>query len=754
MTDRKERYTPLKATRGGNSRPMGGAALAEAARLYQSGRLAEAEHACRQVLALSPREPYALYLLGMVATAAGQQELAQSSLAEAVALRPREPAIHNAIGLLRAAQGRYDEAFASHDRALKLNAGDVGALLGRGLALAALGKLADSERSLRRARALAPSSVEVVRNHASVLAELGQTAEAAQGFIDALALDPRLVDVRLQLVELFCDIGRAPEAMRHGLEAIGRAPMARESRAAFMLAITRAMPAEHDPAIVAGIIRCFESPDIEHSDLARPAALQLRACYSLDAAPAQAGQAAADRLLREGAFPPVLADRLLRLLLTKTVNRDLALEAFLTAVRRAVGVADGLGAAARPFLAALALQCFNNNYVFAQSEAEERRHAIRKATLDMALSAPLEPTPVLEDQLLHYALYAPLVSLDGAAALAEAPLDGWSAHFRPLLQRTLLEPMEEREIADAMPSLGESEDETSRAVKRQYEEQPYPRWFALPRPSRTRLFEVLRQRHPRATLPEFIAGKLDILVAGAGTGVQPMTTALALEDVEVLAVDLSHASLAYGERMRRRLGVDNVKFLQGDLLRLGELGREFPVIEVVGVLHHLQSPTAGWRVLVQLLQPGGFMRVGLYSEAARKEVVAARERIAALGLAPVPGDIRDFRERVLFGIEAAAFPRLALSKDIWDLNGCRDLLFHACEHRFTLPQLGAMLEDLGLEFVGFEHTSRAMSRHYRTRFPQDPAMTDLGNWASIEEAHPDAFPMYVFWCAKPSERAL
>jgi hypothetical protein len=27
-------------------------------------------------------------------------------------------------------------------------------------------------------------------------------------------------------------------------------------------------------------------------------------------------------------------------------------------------------------------------------------------------------------------------------------------------------------------------------------------------------------------------------------------------------------------------------------------------------------------------------------------------------------------------------------------------------------------------------------------------MTDLGNWAEFEAAHPDAFPMYVFWCAK------
>jgi hypothetical protein len=32
------------------------------------------------------------------------------------------------------------------------------------------------------------------------------------------------------------------------------------------------------------------------------------------------------------------------------------------------------------------------------------------------------------------------------------------------------------------------------------------------------------------------------------------------------------------------------------------------------VLHHLAEPTAGWRVLVSLLRPGGRMCIGLYSK--------------------------------------------------------------------------------------------------------------------------------------------
>ena len=784
MTNRRERRAAAKAARAESKRQRPAApdtALAEATRLYQGGRHAEAERVCRQVLASFPREPQALYLLGMVAIATDRVDLAESSLAEALALAPREPAVHNGIALLRAAQGRFAEALASHDRALALNSGDVGALIGRALALAELGDIAATEQSLRRARAIAPRSLVAVRHHAMALWALGRREEAARSYHELVALDPEdpmaelalasaLADLgrieeaaphceralllnpefaaaRLKLVELLCDLGRAGDALGRALEGMRGGPKTRETAQAFALALARLMPRDGDPEIVSGIERCFETAEIDPAPLAKPAALQLRARYGLDAAPDRAAEAAIDALLR-GAAPPVLADGLLDRLLAETFNRDAVLERFLTAARRLLARAAAVPPAAHPFLAGLALQCCNNNYVFSTDEAEEREQASRQAALEAELAQRPEPDAALEERLLRYALYAPLVSLEGAATLGKIALDRWSPRFRAVIERALLEPLEEREIAAAIPSLGGSDDATSQAVGRQYEEHPYPRWLALPREPRTRLAAALRQRFPYAKVPKLLEGPLDILIAGAGTGIQPITTALALEEVEVLAVDLSRASLAYAARMARRLGVGNLEFLHGDLLRLGELGRTFPVIEVVGVLHHLRSPLAGWRVLAGMLEPGGWMRVGLYSEAARAEVVAARERIAALGLSPGSTDIRRFRERVLFGPEAAEFPKLALSNDIWDLSGCRDLLFHACEHRFTLPQLEAMLAELDLDFLGFEHEVSAIPRRYRAANPDDPAMTDLGKWAAFEAAQPDAFPMYVFWCAK------
>src|SRR5215467_12930464 len=45
------------------------------------------------------------------------------------------------------------------------------------------------------------------------------------------------------------------------------------------------------------------------------------------------------------------------------------------------------------------------------------------------------------------------------------------------------------------------------------------------------------------------------------------------------------------------------------------MGRAFDFIEVKGVAH-LADPFAGWRLLLSMLRPDGFMRLGIYSKLA------------------------------------------------------------------------------------------------------------------------------------------
>ena len=65
------------------------------------------------------------------------------------------------------------------------------------------------------------------------------------------------------------------------------------------------------------------------------------------------------------------------------------------------------------------------------------------------------------------------------------------------------------------------------------------------------------------------------------------------------------------------------------------------------MLHHLADPKAGWRVLLSLLAPEATMRVGLYSEAARRSIVEARALIAGRGYQPTADGIRALRQTII-----------------------------------------------------------------------------------------------------------
>ena len=223
-------------------------------------------------------------------------------------------------------------------------------------------------------------------------------------------------------------------------------------------------------------------------------------------------------------------------------------------------------------------------------------------------------------------------------------------------------------------------------------------------------------------------------------------SATANPDSRILAIDLSRTSLAYAARRAQESGFRNVAFAQADILELGRLEERFDVIECAGVLHHLKDPVAGWRVLMRLLAPGGKMKVALYSEIARRGVVAARRLIAERGFAADLRGMRAARAAILALPADDPAHRVARTADFYTLSGCRDYLFHVREHHYTLHGIAAILGDLGLEFLGFEFESGATLREYRLEFPLDPAAVSIANWADFETRHPDTFyAMYQFW---------
>src|SRR5262249_11511412 len=155
----------------------------------------------------------------------------------------------------------------------------------------------------------------------------------------------------------------------------------------------------------------------------------------------------------------------------------------------------------------------------------------------------------------------------------------------------------------------------------------------------------------------------------------------------VLALDLSLSSLCHAKRKTPPALAARIDYAQADILKLSSLDRRFDVIDAGGVLHHMADPLERWRILLTLLRPGGFVDVGPYSEAGRKDVVAARTFIAARKFDATPADIRRCRQELLLS------PLASISRfsDFYSTSECRDLLFHIQECRLTIPEIKTFL---------------------------------------------------------------
>jgi tetratricopeptide (TPR) repeat protein len=198
---------------------------AEACR--DAGDLAGAERLGRQLLDVEPDCAPALCLLGEVAAARGENDVAEGLFRRALELADDRPHYHFALGCVLGARGDLAGAERSYRSALALAADHAGARINLGCLLQARGESeagagASGERAARElqeaiahfeaATVNAPASADGWINLGYALAQQRRAEEAVRAYDRALAIEPGRADAHLNRAMARLALGRWTEA--------------------------------------------------------------------------------------------------------------------------------------------------------------------------------------------------------------------------------------------------------------------------------------------------------------------------------------------------------------------------------------------------------------------------------------------------------------------------------------------------------------------------------------------------------------
>ena len=528
------------------------------------------------------------------------------------------------------------------------------------------------------------------------------------------------------------------------MRAVNAAPDIHLYKERFLELAGRGLDVVHSDELETAVVACLKTPDL--AGAVENWASLLMANPGFQAAYGLGGRRAFDPARKPTAVTTI--EPLLRPLflqgMKSNVVCDPVFEDFVAEIRRHLldvfskngGFSDGYVTLA----SALSHYALFTDFILEETERERNRIDELRGQIETGMARGAAA-------IVLFACYRPLCSLANADDLLKA-FENTEA-VSEIVQAQIAAPIVLRQMADSIPALSPVSDETSLDVREQYEAFPYPCWKAL---SKRHIVENWQaEEFSRRLEAPLLGPPASILIAGCGTGRDAAIHSFRFPAASITAVDVSRTSLAYAAMKAKELGLENLAFAHGDILDLGRLGQTFDYVCCTGVLHHMEDPVAGWRVLRDLLKPGGLMRIGLYSRAGRHAVAVAQNAARSGGYLSTREDILRFRRDCPRLCDRETLLRLSQLQDYYHLNMYRDLLFPAREHRFDLAQIGDMLDELNLLFEGFYVSADVLTK-YRSMFRDDRHATNLKSWRQFESRYPDTFAsMYIFWCRKPQQ---
>jgi tetratricopeptide (TPR) repeat protein/2-polyprenyl-3-methyl-5-hydroxy-6-metoxy-1,4-benzoquinol methylase len=719
---------------------------------YQSGRYNQAEKLAKRITKKYPDDQFSWKVLGAVFKQTGRLQDSSIANRKALEISPYDAEANYNLGNTLKELGRLKDAETSYKKAIAIKPDWAEVHYNLGITLQELGRLEDAETSYKKAIAIKPDWAEVHYNLGNTLNELGRLEDAETSYKKAIGIKPNYAEAHSNLGITLQELGRIEDAFNAAIKSIRIKPTV-EAKNIF-IAISKKLNIETwDRSLSLLVITALLEPWGRPSDV-MPFAMSLLSkdkefAKILDQLNNNINEAQLNEsLLSSISEKEFDASTLLGAMLTSTPIPYRQLETLFTTLRThllkvasSILLKDGESNDVASLYCWIAQQCFINEYVYFQTIDEIDRSQNLRDLVTKALEAD-QNVPLV--WVIAVACYFPLYSITGATKLLQK---NYSSDINSVLVQQIKEPLEELDLRKTILSLTNIENQVSLKVQSQYEENPYPRWTRLPKDSsKKNLNSYIQSKFPSAGFQRLDEDRNpEILVAGCGTGQHSIGTAQSIRGANILAVDLSIASLSYAKRKTAELDIESIEYAQADLLKLNLLDRNFDMIESLGVLHHLENPFDGLEVLNSLLRPHGLLKLGFYSELARRDIVIVRNLISSAGIGSSSQDIRGYR-RHLFGLENNENYGFATSSaDFFSISACRDLLFHAQEHRMNLLTLDRFFKDNDLTFLGFVIDSSVIQA-YKERFSNDMSATNLEQWHIYEQENPDTFiSMYQFY---------
>ena len=709
---------------------------------YKAGRYVDAE---KQALSITRKFPKHQFALKVLAASLKQNGKIKESLVvcqKSVKLYPNDAEGHSNLGVLQQMQSRLKEAETSFRQSISLNPGYAEVHNNLGNTLQGQGRLKESETSFRQSISLKPDYAEAHCNLGNILQIQGRLNEAETSYKKAIVLKPNFAKAYNNFGVLLKDLGKLSEACSSFIQAINLNPNFNNAYENLSITIKNVRFNSSNVNLYPLLIRLLNTGNfVRPNDLAHSILSLLKHDNLIK-----------NLLIKEN-FPSNINDlvsvinkldklKLLHHLMRLCPLPDIKFERFFIAIRSLIlSNLDDIDTSTEfiYFLSSLSLQCFINEYIYIEKEKETK--LVQKLENEIIETISISDEPEIK-KILCLASYRPLHKYDWCQKLKNLN------SLEEVWSRLIEEPCTERAIVSEIPKLEEITDKISQKVRGQYEENPYPRWVKTGIPTKKKsIFDICTEINLNLHSKNIInVIEPSILIAGCGTGQHSIGVASNISDSKITAVDLSLASLAYAKRKTIELGITNLEYFQADILKLDHLEKKFDIIESMGVLHHMDEPMVGWKVLTKLLKPGGLMKIGLYSELGRQNIVEIRKEIKSMKVGVSKTEMRKLRQSIAESIKENHM-QLTESSDFYSLSMLRDLIFHVQEHRFTLPQIKNCLEELGLKFCGF--TTKEDSIKFRKFYGKDKDICDLELWHNYEKSNPRAFAaMYQFWCQK------